>query len=103
MLKELRGYKILKGVRGQRPRDVDALVKAMIGLSDIFAAHRDHLSDLEINPIMVRAKAPAWRRWMCGSFESKNCLARERITSQRFLRAGPTRPFLLWTGDEPVG
>jgi acetyltransferase len=56
MLQELRGYKILKGVRGQPPRDIDALVKAMVGLSDIFAAQRNHLSDLEINPIMVRAQ-----------------------------------------------
>jgi acetyltransferase len=56
MLKELRGYKILEGVRGQGSRDVDALVKAMVGLSDIFAAHRNHLSDMEINPIMVRAQ-----------------------------------------------
>ncbi len=56
MLKELRGYKVLEGVRGQKPRDIDALVKAMVGLSDIFAAHRNHLSDMEINPIMVRAQ-----------------------------------------------
>jgi succinyl-CoA synthetase beta subunit len=25
-------------------------------LSDIFAAHRNHLTDLEINPLMVRAQ-----------------------------------------------
>jgi len=56
MLRELRGYKVLEGVRGQRPRDIDALVRAMVGLSDIFAAHRNHLSDFEINPIMVRAQ-----------------------------------------------
>jgi acetyltransferase len=56
MLKELRGYKVLEGARGQGPRDIDALAQAMVGLSDIFATHRDHLSDLEINPIMVRAK-----------------------------------------------
>jgi len=56
MLKELRGYKVLEGVRGQKPRDIDALIKAMIGLSDIFTAHRDHLSDMEINPMMVRAQ-----------------------------------------------
>ena len=56
MLKELRGYKVLQGVRGQPPRDIDALVKAMVGLSDIFATHRDHLSDFEINPIMVRTQ-----------------------------------------------
>ena len=54
MLKELRGYKVFEGVRGQAPRDLEALVKAMVGLSEIFAAHRDHLSDMEINPIMVR-------------------------------------------------
>jgi len=56
MLEELRGYKVLEGVRGQGQRDIDALVKAMAGLSDIFAAHHNFLSDMEINPIMVRAK-----------------------------------------------
>jgi acetyltransferase len=55
MLKELRGYKVLEGVRGQGPRDIDGLVQAMVGVSNIFTAHREHLSDLEINPIMVRA------------------------------------------------
>jgi acyl-CoA synthetase (NDP forming) len=57
MLQELRGYKVLEGVRGQAPRDIDGLVRAMVGLSNIFAAHREHLSDLEINPIMVRAQS----------------------------------------------
>jgi acetate---CoA ligase (ADP-forming) len=56
MLQELRGSKVLQGVRGQGPRDIDALVKAMVGLSDMFAAHRNHLSDMEINPLMVRAQ-----------------------------------------------
>jgi acetyltransferase len=54
MLKELRGYKVLEGVRGQKPRDIEALVKSMVGLSEIFAMYRNHLSDIEINPIMVR-------------------------------------------------
>jgi acetate---CoA ligase (ADP-forming) len=56
MLQELRGFKVLEGVRGQVPRDIDALVKAMVGLSDIFAAQRNHLTDLEINPLMVRGQ-----------------------------------------------
>jgi acetate---CoA ligase (ADP-forming) len=56
MLQELRGFKVLEGVRGQGPRDIDALVKAMVGLSDIFAAQRNHLTDLEINPLMVRGQ-----------------------------------------------
>jgi succinyl-CoA synthetase beta subunit len=56
MLKELKGYKVLEGVRGQAPRDTGALVKAMVGLSDIFVTYRNHLSDLEINPIMLGAQ-----------------------------------------------
>lgn len=56
MLQDLRGFKVLEGVRGQGARDIDALVKAMVGLSDIFSAHRNHLSDMEINPLMVREK-----------------------------------------------
>ena len=56
MLKELKGYKVLEGVRGQPPRDTAALVKAMVGLSEIFFTYRNHLSDLEFNPIMLRAQ-----------------------------------------------
>ena len=54
MLKELKGYPVLEGVRGQRRRDISALVRAIAGLSKIFVDHRSHLSDLEINPLMVR-------------------------------------------------
>ncbi|HEY1269392.1 MAG TPA: acetate--CoA ligase family protein [Candidatus Binatia bacterium] len=54
MLKELRCYRILTGVRGQPPRDIKALARAMAGVSDLFAAQRAHLSDFEINPVMVR-------------------------------------------------
>lgn len=56
MLKELKGYQILQGARGQPPRDTAALVRAMAGLSDIFATYREHLSDLEFNPVIVRAQ-----------------------------------------------
>jgi acetate---CoA ligase (ADP-forming) len=56
MLKELKGYKVLEGARGQAPRDTAALVKAMVGLSDIFLTYRDHLSDLEFNPILLRGE-----------------------------------------------
>lgn len=55
MVQELRGYKILQGVRGQGTRDIEALIKAMVGLSEIFAAYRNHLSDMEINPLIVGA------------------------------------------------
>ena len=54
MLKELRGYPLLEGVRGQPRRDVPALTRAMTGLSDLFVAYRSCLSDMEINPLIVR-------------------------------------------------
>ncbi len=54
MLKELKGYPLLEGVRGQPRRDVPALVRALTGLSDLFVAYRSCLSDLEINPLIVR-------------------------------------------------
>ena len=56
MLKELKGYRILEGVRGQAPRDVPALLKAIIGLSTLFATHRSWISDLEVNPLIVRER-----------------------------------------------
>lgn len=54
MLKELKGYPLLEGLRGQPRRDVPALVRAMTGLSDLFVAYRSCLSDMEINPLIVR-------------------------------------------------
>ena len=54
MLQELRGYRVLEGVRGQSRRDITALMRAMTGLSDLFAAYRSSISDLEINPLIVR-------------------------------------------------
>jgi len=56
MLRELRAYRVLEGVRGQAPRDVEALVRALTGLSTLFATYRSYLSDLEVNPLIVRQK-----------------------------------------------
>ena len=53
MLKELKGYRVLEGVRGQAPRDVPALVKAITGLSALFANYRSWISDIEFNPLIV--------------------------------------------------
>jgi len=56
MLDELRGKKLLDEFRGRSARDVEALVKAICGLSDLFASHRNQLVDFEINPLMVGAE-----------------------------------------------
>ena len=56
MIRSLRGASMLDGFRGRSVRDVDAVVRAMIGLSRLFIDHRPWLSDLEINPLIVLAK-----------------------------------------------
>ena len=38
------------------PRDVDALVAAVVGLSNSWPALQDRISDIEINPMMVGAE-----------------------------------------------
>ena len=54
MLKEMKGYPLLEGVRRQGRRDVTALIRAITGLSQLFVDHRSCLTDLEINPLIVR-------------------------------------------------
>ncbi len=55
MIASLRGVPLFGQFRGRQPRDIDAVVRAMVGLSNIFIAHRTWLSDLEINPLIVLA------------------------------------------------
>jgi acetyltransferase len=70
MLDELRGKAVLGAFRGAPARDVDALVKAIRGLSDLYLEYRQHVSDLEVNPLIVGAAGegvwavdvrPVWR------------------------------------------
>ncbi|MGB0631915.1 MAG: acetate--CoA ligase family protein [Alphaproteobacteria bacterium] len=56
MIEELRAKAVLGAFRGAAPRDVDALVDAVVGLSNAWPALRDRVSDIEINPIMVGAE-----------------------------------------------
>jgi acetyltransferase len=53
MLGELRGRALLGPFRGRPARDVEALIAAIEGLSALYLDHRDHLTDLEINPLVV--------------------------------------------------
>jgi acyl-CoA synthetase (NDP forming) len=56
MIASLRGAALLGPFRGKPERDLDAVVRAVTGLSRLFVDHRPWLSDLEINPLMVLAK-----------------------------------------------
>jgi len=53
MIGSLRGAALLKRFRGRPARDIDAVVRAMTGLSRLFIDHRPWLSDLEVNPLIV--------------------------------------------------
>ena len=53
MIAELKVGKLLAGFRGRPRADVDAVVRAICGLSALYLDHRQLLSDLEINPLIV--------------------------------------------------
>jgi acetyltransferase len=61
MIRSLRGAALLGAFRGRAPRDVEAVVRAMAGLSRIFSEHRGTLSDIEINPMIVLAEGQGVR------------------------------------------
>jgi acyl-CoA synthetase (NDP forming) len=52
MLKELRGYKLLTGARGQPPADIDALAKLVAQLSEA-AVQWPGQWELDLNPVLV--------------------------------------------------
>ena len=55
MIKELRGNALFGQYRGSPPRDVDALIEAVMGLSIAYQILCGDISDIEINPLMVGA------------------------------------------------
>jgi acyl-CoA synthetase (NDP forming) len=55
MIESLACARLLKGHRGGPPADIDALARAVCGLSDVFLAQSRAFPDIEINPLMVRA------------------------------------------------
>lgn len=56
MLGELRGRRLLDGVRGAPPADVDALARAIVALSELAIHQDDAIDSLDINPFIVLAK-----------------------------------------------
>ena len=53
MMRELKGFRLLEGVRGRPRCDLDALAAALSALSRFAAAHAGHLQSAELNPVVV--------------------------------------------------
>ncbi|MDH4149272.1 MAG: acetate--CoA ligase family protein [Betaproteobacteria bacterium] len=53
MLRELRGYRMLEGVRGKPAADIDALVDCIVRCSWFAHDHGAHIAELDVNPLMV--------------------------------------------------
>ena len=53
MLRETAGGRLLDGVWGQGPWDIEAAAEAIAAFSRFGHAHRDTLAALEINPLIV--------------------------------------------------
>ncbi|BCH23892.1 hypothetical protein MesoLjLc_35560 [Mesorhizobium sp. L-8-10] len=56
MIREIRGYAMLEGVRGAPPADVDALAEMLSALSRFAAANADRIDSIDLNPVRVLEK-----------------------------------------------
>lgn len=55
MIKEIKGYPILTGIRGQEPSDIDALVQILLQVSKLVMDHSE-INQLDLNPIFSYPK-----------------------------------------------
>ncbi|MCL4459044.1 MAG: acetate--CoA ligase family protein [Chloroflexi bacterium] len=53
MIREVRGYKILEGVRGSLPADVEGIIDVLFRLSQLGIDLRDEVAEVDINPLLV--------------------------------------------------
>jgi len=55
MIEEIKGYKILTGIRGDTLKDIDAIKDILFKLSQI-AVENPEISEIDLNPVIVHAK-----------------------------------------------
>jgi acetyl coenzyme A synthetase (ADP forming)-like protein len=53
MIKEIKGYKILEGVRGDKRSDLEAIVRTLMSVSQLAVDLKDMFSEVDINPLVV--------------------------------------------------
>jgi acyl-CoA synthetase (NDP forming) len=55
MVKEVKAYRILRGVRGEKPSDVNAVIEVILRVSQM-VTDLEKILELDINPIFVYEK-----------------------------------------------
>lgn len=53
MIEEIKGYRVLQGVRGKPPADVEALVDVLLRLSCLATDLHEGISQIDVNPLAV--------------------------------------------------
>ena len=56
MIKEVKAYKILEGVRGKKMIDIDSIIDVIMKLSHLSLTLKDCVAELDINPLFVFEK-----------------------------------------------
>lgn len=56
MIKEIRGFAMLEGVRGAPPSDIEALADLLSRLSVFAASHAGQIESIDLNPVVVLAR-----------------------------------------------
>ena len=54
MIREVQGFAMLEGVRGQAGADLDALAEALARLSVFAAANAETVESIDLNPVLAR-------------------------------------------------
>ncbi len=58
MIRRIQGYPLLTGIRGQAPKDTEALKKILLGVSRI-AVENSEIREMDLNPVIAHEKGAA--------------------------------------------
>jgi len=53
MIKEIKGFKMLAGYRGESPKDIEVLVQTLTKLSAMFVDLQEYIAEFDINPLVA--------------------------------------------------
>lgn len=56
MVQQIKGYAVLKGIRGQTSCDIDAIVETIVKVSKLIYEQKEALAEIDINPMFAYSK-----------------------------------------------